>query len=96
MNDMQVTSTQMVWRPQMIKLTTIAYPNMESQPLFIDPALIYAIYKTVATIDGSTEPGIECTIIRFTNAAYNHCIESPERVAMLRDLAYGHKWGPQG
>ena len=95
---MDLTATQMVWRPKLIRLTQIGNPdfnNGESQSCFIDPGVITAVYRAPAAFSKRDKPeerhpSVECTAVFYCHGTL-HVLESPEEVALLREQAYGHK-----
>jgi len=92
---MDVTTTQMMWKPPLLRLTQISMPGMveNTTNLYVDPFVISQISRAKPTHtkeDGTKIQGDECTMV---NCCHFVCwvIESPEAVARLRDEALGHK-----
>lgn len=92
---MDVTTTQMTWKPPLLKLTQVALPDMIDQPtaLFVDGQAITKISQARpmhTLLDGSKLKGDICTLVE---CCHFQCwvAESPEMVARMRDEALGHK-----
>ena len=93
---MDVSATQMVWRPKFIKLTQIGNPdfrNGEQTPCYIDPGVITAIFMVPAAFTKRNKPeerhpDVDCTAVFYCHGTL-HVLESPDEVARLREAAYG-------
>ena len=96
MADMDLTATQMMWQPPMIKLTQVGWPGVDDgkeTPLFVNPAAISRINRVLSwqnNSDGSKSPEKAATEIHCCHYVC-HVIESPETVAIMRDKALGHE-----
>ena len=95
-NTMDLTATQMVWEPPMLKLTYIGNPGLDDeQPTncYISPRFIYGIHRARCIFDKEKFPNasdVHCTLVHYANL-YLHVLETPEQVAMMRDKAFGHE-----
>ena len=100
-NDMSGNFTQMMWKPKLIRLTQIGNPDAyggRPMPAYLDPATIMSITATVGAFPTLADPAakhplVECTLIFYCHG-HLHVLESPEKIAMLRDAALGHEWKP--
>ena len=90
------TMTQMAWRPKLLKLTQIGNPDWgDGKPTicFLDPSSITRISSVVAAFPKRENPAekwpdVFCTEVFFCHGSL-HVIETPEQVALMRDLAFG-------
>ncbi|MGH7807619.1 MAG: hypothetical protein ACRENT_05955 [Thermodesulfobacteriota bacterium] len=93
MNSIDMTATQMVWEPKLLKVTRIPSPgsdNEEPTTAYINARMVYGIHRTNASFsDCKDKPDINCTIIHYANT-YLHVIETPEQIAAQRDALFGH------
>ena len=96
MADMDLTATQMVWQPAMIKLTQVGWPGLDDgkeTSLFVNPAAISRINRVLSwqTLpDGTKSEPKSATEIHCCHYVC-HVVESPETIAMLRDKSLGHE-----
>lgn len=93
---MDLTATQMLWQPRLLRLTSIGHPDIdggEAGACFVRPDLIAYVQRSWATqkrIGDGAEIPIPCTIIVLQSGVSVSCEESPERVAAMRDKELGH------
>ena len=93
MTDITTTSTQMMWKPKFIRLTSI-HEVYKYRDVFLDPSHVHLISQTLVSITDTDPPTkILCTIIYHCNTQHIWVTETPEEVAKLCDEAMGHKWG---
>lgn len=97
-NSMDLTATQMVWRPKLIRLTQILHPEFKSPKAgicYIDPGAITAVFASDVIFSKQGKPDEKHDPIEATAVFYCHGTlfvhESPEEVALLREKAYGHE-----
>ena len=97
-SQMDLTATQMVWRPKLIRLTMIGNPdyrNGEPSACYIDPGVITAIFQVPAAFQKRNKPeerhpDVECTAVFYCHGTI-HVLESPDEIARLREAAYGNE-----
>ena len=95
-SQMDLTATQMVWQPPMIKLTQVGWPEVDDgkeTPLFVNPAAISRINRVLSWLtlpDGAKSEPRSATEVHCCHYVC-HVIELPETVAIMRDKALGHE-----
>ena len=89
--------TNMIWRPALLKLTSMPHPDVDNgatAALFVDPAAISQIRRVLVIQKKAPEfvephPGQMGTELHCCHYIV-HVMESCEQVALLRDKALGH------
>ena len=100
MENHRMDVTQMVWKPEMIRLSYVGNPSVNggaATSCFVDPSMIASITRQQITnrdSAGATLNTVECTIVGCCHFSL-YVEESPETVAMLRDKALGYTKGPR-
>lgn len=97
MNDQRIDVTNMMWQPEMIRLTQIGNPeidNGKSQPMYIDPSTIKCVRSTMGAFrkagTDQWHESVPCTEVNCCHFVAM-VVESPEQVAMLRNAALGYQ-----
>lgn len=98
MSKQYVDTDVKAWRAPLIKLTQIAsgdFDNNEPTVCFVDPMYIVSVQRAcgafVKRADGKEKwPDVDCTLI-ITLYNYVHVLEFPERIALLREIAFGNE-----
>lgn len=95
MNEQNITATQMMWQPPLLKLTQVAFDGVDGgnpTPLYVSPSLIAKISRAQMWFtkpDGTKADPVMATEVNCCHFTC-HVAESPETVAMMRDSALGH------
>lgn len=95
---MEGSITNMVWQPELIKLTQIPRDDVDgggAVTIFLHPAFIVSIHRHIVQHrDMKGEPIFEpqcATVVALSTNQYAYVTESPSEVAALRDVAFGHR-----
>lgn len=96
-SETNITATQMMWQPKLLRLTYPARPDIENGT----PTYCYVRADLIAIISRSWMeavkvgnkdqmwPGVVCTTIGLQSGQYLFVAEQPEAVAAMRDRALG-------
>ena len=95
-SQMDLTATQMVWQPPMIKLTQHGWDGLDDGKetiLFVNPAVISRINRVLSWQNNPDGTKTEAKAVTEVHCCHYvcHVIEAPEIVAMMRDKALGHE-----